>query len=69
MALPGEVVRGESTSCMDCETELKLRVLRSAAGYYLGFFCPNCGPYSRQSGYFSTYEQADKARYSGANWR
>ncbi len=34
------------------------KVLRSAAGYYVGYFCDLCGPYSRESGY---YENADKA--------
>jgi predicted RNA-binding Zn-ribbon protein involved in translation (DUF1610 family) len=61
MTLPGETVGDTVTSCMDCETELKIEVLKSAAGYYIGFFCPNCGPYSRESGYYRTQEDAQKA--------
>ena len=45
----------------DCGKHLTLEVLKSAAGYYLGYFCPNCGPYSRVSGYFNTEEQAELA--------
>ena len=41
-----------SRTCEDCNTELPLKVLRSAAGHYLGYWCPNCGPYSRMSSYY-----------------
>ena len=44
------------TNCK-CEN-LPLTVCKSAAGYYVGKFCPNCGPYSRESGYFGTRQQA-----------
>jgi hypothetical protein len=37
---------------------MALRVLKSAAGYYIGRFC-DCGPYSRDSGYFNTSEDAE----------
>jgi hypothetical protein len=40
--------------CADCDEELPLKVLESAAGYYVGYFCPNCGPYGRKSEYFQT---------------
>lgn len=65
MALPGETVGGTETKCMDCQTVLKLSVLRSGAGYYLGYFCPKCGPYSRESGYYPNKEAAEKALESG----
>lgn len=42
--LEGECLKVRITSCLDCEEELKLDVQRSAAGYYLGFFCNTCGP-------------------------
>lgn len=42
--------------CSDCGVELKAQILRSAAGYYLGTQC-NCGPYSRESGYYRTREE------------
>lgn len=65
MTLPGECVNATRTACYECGTELTIRVCVSAAGYYLGFFCPNCGPYSRDSGYFPTREAAQEALNSG----
>lgn len=53
--LPGE--DHVPDKCDDCGVELKLQVLRSAAGYYIGTWC-NCGPYSRASDYFPTQEAA-----------
>jgi len=51
---------------MECGTALDIQVLCSAAGYYIGFFCPECGgPYSRESGYFRSREEADRALNSG----
>jgi hypothetical protein len=43
-------------------------VLRSAAGYYIGTQC-ECGPYSRESGYYRTYEEAESALNSGSFFR
>lgn len=41
-------------------TKLPIQVCMSAAGYYIGQLEP-CGvPYSRLSGYYSTYEEAEK---------
>ena len=65
MALPGETVGDNTTICTSCGRKLHLEVLHSAAGYYLGFFCPNCGPYSRESGYYRTREEAAEALESG----
>lgn len=39
---------------------VRLSVQLSAAGYYLGYFCPVCGPYDRCSSYMSK-DRADKA--------
>lgn len=47
-----------ATECMDCHASLETMVLSSAAGYYLGTQCPNCGPYARESDYFATREDA-----------
>lgn len=47
--------------CSECRTKLPLKVCQSAAGYYLGYWCPNHGPYSRESGYYGAKEEADKA--------
>lgn len=61
--LPGETLasRGgtEFHKCEDCHKELIPKVLHSAAGYYIGTFC-NCGPYSRESGYYPTQESAQQ---------
>jgi len=35
------------------------------AGYYVGFWCGACGPYSRESGYYRSYEEAEKALSTG----
>jgi len=66
MALPGECVKETKTTCHECGTELTIEVLKSAAGYYIGFFCPQDGPYSRESGYYRSYEEAEKALSTGA---
>lgn len=44
--------------CIDCDIDLPLTVCRSAAGWYVGTWCPQCGPYSRESGYFRTERAA-----------
>lgn len=57
--IDGETIAsGANPDC--CGLELKLKVLRSAAGWYLGTECPNCGPYSRETNYFKTEEIANK---------
>ena len=65
MSLPGECVNDNQTFCIDCGTALSIEVLRSAAGYYIGFCCPKCGPYSRESGYYPNKEAAEKAMKEG----
>jgi len=45
-----------------CGAVLPLEVCRSAAGFYVGYFCPDCGPYDRLSGYFDTKESAEKEK-------
>lgn len=57
----------EELSTEDCWVS-KLKVLRSAAGYYIGRECrdkdmPFDEPYSRESDYFSSKEEATKALY------
>ena len=52
------LTRAESI-CPDCKVVLKPKVLHSGAGYYIGTFC-DCGPYSRESGYFRTRAEAEK---------
>lgn len=60
MALEGELSGLHGVKCTDCGTELPLQVQHSAAGYYLGYFCPNCGPYSRETGYYKAREKAEE---------
>ena len=43
----------------DCGHDLPLQVCQSAGGYYLGRWCNNCGPFSRESGYYATHEEAE----------
>jgi hypothetical protein len=50
---------GAPGTCENCGIKLKLDVLKSNAGWYVGTEC-NCGPYSRESGYFKTKEEAIK---------
>lgn len=68
--LPGEtIMSGASNVC--CGQVLQLKVLRSAAGYYIGTACHRCGPYSRESYYFcdkSTAELALKNDPDGFTW-
>lgn len=46
-------------TCEDCGVEMKLEVLCSGGGYYIGRQC-NCGPYSREhQDYFPTRKQAE----------
>jgi hypothetical protein len=44
-------------TCTDCNKPLTLTVCESAAGFYIGRWC-DCGPYSRESGYYPTREAA-----------
>ena len=65
MVLPGECLKVTSAVCLQCGTEMPVKVCRSAAGFYIGFFCPHCGPYSHESGYFAVREEAEQALTNG----
>lgn len=43
----------QPTNCADCGAVLNYDIHKSAAGYYFGSICPNCGPYARYTDYFS----------------
>lgn len=61
MVMPGETIAtGGPSTCPDCGTKVELQVCRSAAGYYVGTMC-ECGPYSRESGYYPSYDAANDA--------
>ena len=61
--------------CEDMGDNCKIgnvEVLRSNAGYYIGYYCEACGPWDRLSkGYFATEEEAkrqlDWYRYAPAS--
>lgn len=56
--LPGETIgSGASPECEDCGLLVSLDVYHSGGGYYIGSYC-DCGPYSRESAYYMTYEEA-----------
>jgi hypothetical protein len=56
--LKGETIStGAPKTCPECGVNLKLEVLQSAAGNYIGTQC-KCGPYSRESLYIATKEIA-----------
>ena len=57
--LDGECVEALETNCSECGEHLDIGVYQSNAGYYIGFWCPNCGPYSRESRYYRSEVEAD----------
>jgi hypothetical protein len=59
MLIGETIMTGGSDVC--CGKAMEIRVLRSAAGYYIGTRCEECGcPNSRESGYYKTSEAAAK---------
>lgn len=61
MVLPGETIQTGGPDKCDCGTELEIRILRSNAGFYIGTQCDQvCGPWSRESDYYDTREEAEK---------
>lgn len=71
MALAGEITGHKpEITCDLCKRTLKLEVLHSGGGYYIGYWCPECGPYGRESSYYSTRQDAEAALKSGrVAWR
>lgn len=65
MVLPLETLAlGANPTCSDCKVTVKLEVCQSPAGFYIGSMC-DCGPYSRESGYYSTRGKAEAALKKG----
>lgn len=54
------VTTGAPIRCDECNTVAELGIYQSGAGYYIGFWC-NCGLYSKESGYYRTRKEAEKA--------
>jgi RNase P subunit RPR2 len=65
MTLLNECVNEKKTVCTGCNATLTIKVLSSAAGHYIGFFCSECGPYSRESGYYKSRDKAEDALQLG----
>ena len=59
--IPGECLGMDGARCPDCYTSLKLRVCKSNAGWYLGYWCDKDGPESRETNYFLTRSEAEEA--------
>ena len=65
--MPGETIWSGASKTCDCGTEFELEVMRSAAGYYVGTCCHNSqcdrrgAPYTRESEYYRTEEEAQRA--------
>lgn len=63
--LPDETVSsGGSAFCDSCKTRARLGVYHSNAGYYVGYRC-NCGPYSRESGYYASFKETQRDLNTG----
>lgn len=63
--LAGEtLLSGAPKTCSECGVMPELKVHMSNAGYYIGTRC-DCGPYSRESGYYKTRELAEAAFKKG----
>jgi len=58
MAMPGETV---STGAALPFPDAKPTVAMSAAGYFIGYIDSDGSPYSRESDYFRSYEEAAEA--------
>jgi hypothetical protein len=68
MAMAGETTGSEAKRCVGCGVLMRNRVLCSWAGYYIGKAC-NCGPYSRESGYYNTDAECRAALEAGYKTR
>jgi hypothetical protein len=65
MTLPGETIgTGAPSRCPDCQKMPYLDVYLSGGGFYIGTACL-CGPYSRESGYYRTRADAERAFATG----
>lgn len=63
--IPGETIASGAIGICECGHKFELEVLQSGAGYYIRTFCPNDGPYSRESDYYKSFEDAEEALKSG----
>lgn len=62
--MPGETIAsGAPATCPECGVTPDMKVYLTC-GYYVGTWC-DCGPYSRESGYYRTEEEAEAALRTG----
>ena len=58
--LDGETMgHGAPATCAKCGVAVTLQVYHTPAGYYVGTYC-DCGPYSRESVYFDSEQEAQR---------
>jgi hypothetical protein len=49
-------------TCPDCGSDMPVQIYHSAAGYYIGRWCDQCGPWELLSAdYYKTREDAELA--------
>jgi DNA-directed RNA polymerase subunit RPC12/RpoP len=54
--------------CSSCGHELPLQVLKSAAGFYIGTACNECGPNSRESERYWRKRELAQAALDTGKW-
>ena len=65
MAEKGDTIRlGAPSKCPDCGMEVQIKVMVSIYGWYVGTRC-KCGPYTRESYYYSSKKDAQRALDQG----
>lgn len=69
--LSKETIRsGPPSECGECDTPIEFRVCSSFAGYYIGTYCDDCGPLSRESEYYTRRRDAERdLRDQTVRWR
>ncbi len=50
----------EIVTCPRCSHSLKLEILESHKGYYLGYNCESCGPFKSISGYYKSGKEVER---------
>ena len=64
MTLPGECVNDTQTVCVECDTALNIQLCKDG-GLLRRVLLRQCGPYSRESGYYRNREEAELALSKG----
>jgi len=61
---------GAAAIVSDCDGPLQFRVCPSHAGYYIGTYYRDCGPFSRESEYYARRRDAERdLRNQSVRWR